>query len=386
MMQPRRSEFTFPRLLGRQSQMAHHCAEGASVPAAAVAAAKCIDLSDKQPSDDQASLSTASSDGFSWGASPRTSSPAFDLDELPANLGNPMKVELPQSYAPGGDQQRPRIPGGQLLISPPPGLCLSPPVLSTAPEFQAFHTGTCSPPARGRAAACADEVAQGSQFNLVHYALWREALAAASATAAEYQYEQHKRQQAALLQMSLGLALQASPTHAAAKSCAVSWPTPQRHEQLGQHEQWPQHPEQHHAQQHEPKQLRRQKQGKGSSSAYTCKFIFTGIDLARDVDFDLVPRLIGRQGHNTRSIAKISDGKVRIRGRGSQHLEPCSGSGGLQEADVPLQITLSTQSREGFELGKAELQTLLEGITSHFTRYCHRKGLHPVPQLYSEGS
>ncbi|CAE8673238.1 unnamed protein product [Polarella glacialis] len=208
------------------------------------------------------------------------------------------------------------MPRGQPPISPPPGLQRTPPVLSTAPEAQTCAIG-CRPSAM--AAAAAYERAYSSQLDVLRYAMWQEQVAAAAAV-----YELRVRQQA-LLQMSLDRAL---------GPAAFAWQT-----------------------------------GAGAARAAA-----TG---GRDSDFDLVPRLIGRQVHHTHHIAA-----VRIRGRGSQHMECSSGT---QEADVPLQISLSTKSPEGFELGKKELEALLQDIGSHFTRYCRRKGIHPVPELCSEG-
>ncbi|CAE8582558.1 unnamed protein product [Polarella glacialis] len=234
------------------------------------------------------------------------------------------------------------------------GLQRTPPVLSTAPEAQTCAIG-CRPSAM--AAAAAYERAYSSQLDVLRYAMWQEQVAAAAAV-----YELRVRQQA-LLQMSLDRAL---------GPAAFAWQTgagAARAAATGG------------AQQRLVKSASCQQRARGGET-YSCTFIFGGIDAERDSDFDLVPRLIGRQVHHTHHIAAVSGGKVRIRGRGSQHMECSSGT---QEADVPLQISLSTKSPEGFELGKKELEALLQDIGSHFTRYCRRKGIHPVPELCSEG-
>ena len=57
--------------------------------------------------------------------------------------------------------------------------------------------------------------------------------------------------------------------------------------------------------------------------------------------FDLVPWLIGRRGLNLRKIAEATDSKIRVRGRGSGHLEPEAG----KEAPTPLMVAITTNKR-----------------------------------------
>jgi hypothetical protein len=123
--------------------------------------------------------------------------------------------------------------------------------------------------------------------------------------------------------------------------------------------------------------------GGGRDRRFTCKFIFGGFDVDRDADFELVPRLIGRGGVNMRNIARACDGKVRIRGRGSGHQEQQKGSRVLVEADVPLQIALSCKDSACYEEGRRQVFALLDFIAIHFERYCRRKGVLPVPPLFS---
>jgi len=126
------------------------------------------------------------------------------------------------------------------------------------------------------------------------------------------------------------------------------------------------------------------KQGK----RLTCKFIFSNIDLARDADFELVPRLIGRGGNHMRAIADACNGKVRIRGRGSGFQEPRRGGkkgrkSDLAEAGVPLQIALSCLDSEGFEEGKERITLLLQALSSHFERYCRKKNVDPPVPFFT---
>eukprot|EP00931_Biecheleriopsis_adriatica_P058673 TRINITY_DN3498_c0_g1_i6.p1 TRINITY_DN3498_c0_g1~~TRINITY_DN3498_c0_g1_i6.p1 ORF type:complete len:359 (+),score=65.80 TRINITY_DN3498_c0_g1_i6:110-1078(+) len=52
--------------------------------------------------------------------------------------------------------------------------------------------------------------------------------------------------------------------------------------------------------------------GQHAKKTFTCRYVFTGYDVDRFADFELVPRLIGRGGSNMRPIAKACGGKVRI--------------------------------------------------------------------------
>jgi len=123
--------------------------------------------------------------------------------------------------------------------------------------------------------------------------------------------------------------------------------------------------------------------GGGRDRRFTCKFSFGGFNVDRDADFELVPRLIGRGGVNMRNIARACDGKVRIRGRGSGHQEQQKGSRVLVEADVPLQIALSCKDSACYEEGRRQVFALLDFIAIHFERYCRKKGVLPVPPLFS---
>ena len=57
-------------------------------------------------------------------------------------------------------------------------------------------------------------------------------------------------------------------------------------------------------------------------------------------DFDLVPSLIGYQGEHMKRVNLATTAKVRIRGKGSGHLEVA----GRWEAPVPLMLAVSTDS------------------------------------------
>merc|ERR1712107_713062 len=86
--------------------------------------------------------------------------------------------------------------------------------------------------------------------------------------------------------------------------------------------------------------------------------------------FDLVPRLIGRNGCNTRKIAEAG-AKVRIRGRGSGHLE----LNGKHEAPTPLMIAVTTDRADPVSFKNAIVMTLqeLRAVEQKFAAWCQKR-------------
>ena len=85
-------------------------------------------------------------------------------------------------------------------------------------------------------------------------------------------------------------------------------------------------------------------------------------------DFDLVPVLIGRQGVHMSKIFTATGAKLRIRGRGSGHLEV----DGKKEAPVPLQVAVTVNKGEPSHFKKAVdmvVVQLLE-VTEHYKQFC----------------
>jgi len=89
--------------------------------------------------------------------------------------------------------------------------------------------------------------------------------------------------------------------------------------------------------------------------------------------FDLVPRLIGRGGCNMRRIAESTGAKIRIRGRGSGHLE----IDGKSEAPTPLMVAVTTDCADGtgfrqaIEMTLAELRTVEQRFLTHCQKMAH---------------
>ena len=81
--------------------------------------------------------------------------------------------------------------------------------------------------------------------------------------------------------------------------------------------------------------------------------------------FDFVPKLYGRGGVNMKKIVDQCEGKVRLRGRGSRHLE----FGGL-EARMKLKLYLSCTTQESLEMCHQMVLGLLERLESEFRSFC----------------
>jgi len=94
--------------------------------------------------------------------------------------------------------------------------------------------------------------------------------------------------------------------------------------------------------------------------------------------FDLVQKVIGRTGCNTRAIFESTGTKIRVRGRGSGHIEHRLG----REAPVPLMVALAAESDcpEGFSRAVVLTKELLQDTEKRFHGFCAKKGL-PVPTM-----
>ena len=75
-------------------------------------------------------------------------------------------------------------------------------------------------------------------------------------------------------------------------------------------------------------------------------------------DHRFIPQIIGQRGANIEPIARVTNSKIRVRGRGSKHQE-LNG----READVPLMVSISTASTDGENFAEEVSQVLhlLEG-------------------------
>jgi len=101
-------------------------------------------------------------------------------------------------------------------------------------------------------------------------------------------------------------------------------------------------------------------------------------------DFEAVPRIIGKRGSNTKGIAAKTGAKIRIRGRGSGHLE----MEGKSEAPTPLMVAVTSDHRDadGFRAAVGEIVQALESVAQRFGAHCQKAGhVHEGP-CYSVGA
>jgi len=94
--------------------------------------------------------------------------------------------------------------------------------------------------------------------------------------------------------------------------------------------------------------------------------------------------LIGRGGKNMRKIYTATNAKIRVRGRGSGHLEV----DGKKEAPVPLMVavTANKADADGFKLAVEMTLANLKDVGESFEQFCHQRGLEPPKEpVYSIG-
>jgi hypothetical protein len=105
----------------------------------------------------------------------------------------------------------------------------------------------------------------------------------------------------------------------------------------------------------------------------------------RHPEFDLVPILIGRSGRHMRDINQATHAKVRVRGRGSGHLEldrkmlnkVTQKMGGVQEAPVPLMVAITLQGAQRALFRTAVDMTIsqLQHVQVLFVQFCEQRNL-----------
>lgn len=98
--------------------------------------------------------------------------------------------------------------------------------------------------------------------------------------------------------------------------------------------------------------------------AYNFTVFFNGFDPEQHSDFEMVPRLIGRQGCNMKPIYSTG-AMARVWG----------GDGDM------LQLAVSCETEDVMEAARLSVKHLLDGISFHFRRFCCKKQI-PCPELY----
>ena len=98
------------------------------------------------------------------------------------------------------------------------------------------------------------------------------------------------------------------------------------------------------------------------------RFVFTGFDAVNHADFELVSRLIGRGGCNMSPIREACNAYIRVNKGAS--------------IDKPVEVVLRCENQEDLDKGTNQVTLLLEDIRVHFSRFCRKRGISPVPELY----
>jgi len=100
--------------------------------------------------------------------------------------------------------------------------------------------------------------------------------------------------------------------------------------------------------------------------------------------FDLVAGLIGRGGRRVRAIADATNAKVRIRGRGSGHLEV----DGVSEAPAPLMVAVTSDHDDaaGFRAAVAMVLQELQTSEQRYKLFCRKHCVRSSAVCYSVGA
>lgn len=101
--------------------------------------------------------------------------------------------------------------------------------------------------------------------------------------------------------------------------------------------------------------------------------------IAEDQSFRAAKVLIGRGGQNMRRISEVTNAKLRVRGRGSGHLEGPD----ARESTDQLMCCISCPDREGYELAKSQALAVFEQMFDSYREHCRKSG-RPAPILSTD--
>eukprot|EP00747_Dinoflagellata_sp_TGD_P027475 gnl/TRDRNA2_/TRDRNA2_132635_c0_seq1.p1 gnl/TRDRNA2_/TRDRNA2_132635_c0~~gnl/TRDRNA2_/TRDRNA2_132635_c0_seq1.p1 ORF type:complete len:200 (-),score=11.96 gnl/TRDRNA2_/TRDRNA2_132635_c0_seq1:201-800(-) len=110
-----------------------------------------------------------------------------------------------------------------------------------------------------------------------------------------------------------------------------------------------------------------------------CFTFVIAIRPSRAADFNLVPKLIGKNGANARRIEFACGGKVRVRGRGVGRREGRF----MREAPCNLRISLSCPSEASLMLGCNMLTAFLNDIAQEYRLFCQANNIHTPARFYT---
>lgn len=100
---------------------------------------------------------------------------------------------------------------------------------------------------------------------------------------------------------------------------------------------------------------------------YTCRF---DIGITNEKAFQVARRIIGTKGANMKRVVKMSDAKLRLRGRGSGFLE---GAQKVESAE-PLHLCVSCKEYNGYQVAIKEVGSLLQSVYTDYLEFCHQRG------------
>lgn len=98
--------------------------------------------------------------------------------------------------------------------------------------------------------------------------------------------------------------------------------------------------------------------------------------------FELAKKIIGHGGAHTRKIFDATGAKIRLRGKGSGHLE------GTHEAPVPIMLAVTTEKHEVEQFRSAVTMSaeLLAGVEAKYRSFRERRGESVSTQAPAIGS
>ena len=130
-----------------------------------------------------------------------------------------------------------------------------------------------------------------------------------------------------------------------------------------------------------PRKPRMQREAPRAPARRWCCF---KIKMHQDRTFHPVRMMIGKGGDNTRRIALQTGAKVRIRGRGSGHIEPATG----EEAPTPLMMVVSSDfdNTDGYFAALDMSLELLQEVESAYKDHCAAAGVRAISPAFVIGS
>jgi len=119
-----------------------------------------------------------------------------------------------------------------------------------------------------------------------------------------------------------------------------------------------------------PPRSRSRSRGRGDGGKFTCTF-YIGIE--NDDDFQVGKRIIGQGGANMKDIVKKAgiNAKLRLRGKGSGFVEHSTS----KESEEPLQLCISCQDAQGYDIAVQSVDALLRRVYSEFDKFMADRGM-----------